>query len=341
MGAPLLVAQNLAVGYGRRLLFESLSLCLPTNAFVCLVGANGAGKSTLLKTLAGLQPPLSGTVFLRDKNLHHLPPEQRAKQLSIVLTERIELDWLSVEELVALGRYPYTDWQGRLDKTDHAAVQEAIAAVGLEELRKKSITQISDGERQKAMIARALAQETNLLILDEPTAYLDLPRRVEMMQLLRDLAHRYHRSVLISTHDLDLALRSADQLWLINRQGHLMVGTPEELVLQGDLGSTFSGETFEFDQASGQFQFNHQWRSPIRLQGEGLTAIWTARALTRLGYDVTDKPTELELVVQQNPKVWRFRNGDRHIEFQSLGELSDHLQAYNMKTVDQSGHGRH
>ena len=197
MRSPFLVTHGLAVGYGRRQLFNSLSLCLRSNTFVCLIGANGAGKSTLLKTLSGLREPLAGTVNLQGQCLHRLSPEQRAKQLSLVLTERLELDWLSVEELVSLGRHPYTNWQGHLDQKDRDIVRQAIAAVGLSELRQKSITQISDGERQKAMIARALAQQTKLLILDEPTAYLDLPRRVEVMQLLRSLAHRDGRAILM------------------------------------------------------------------------------------------------------------------------------------------------
>ncbi|OKH15238.1 ABC transporter ATP-binding protein [[Limnothrix rosea] IAM M-220] len=341
MGVPLLITKNLTVGYGQRLLFGSLSLCLRSKAFVCLIGANGAGKSTLLKTLAGLQKPLAGRVFFREQNLHQLPPEQRAKHLSMVLTDRLELDWLSVEELVSLGRHPYTDWQGRLGAGDRDIVRRAIAAVGLTELRQKSITQISDGERQKAMIARALAQQTELMILDEPTAYLDLPRRVEVMQLLRSLAHTENRSVLMSTHDLDLALRSADQLWLVTASRDLVMGTPEELVLQGALGATFGSDRFEFDRVSGQFQLNYQRRSPIQLQGEGLVTTWTARALTRLGYEITTEATDLVLEVRSNPDLWILNCGDRPLKFQSLGELSTHLQAYNMNTVDQSGHGRH
>ena len=331
MRSPLLVTHDLVVGYGRRKLFESLSLCLRSNTFVCLIGANGAGKSTLLKTLSGLREPLAGIVQLQSKNLYHLSPEQRAKQLSLVLTERLELDWLSVEELVSLGRHPYTNWQGHLDKHDREIVRQAIAAVGMSDLRKKSITQISDGERQKAMIARALAQQTKLLILDEPTAYLDLPRRVEVMQLLRSLAHQDGRTILMSTHDLDLALRSADQLWLITSTGNLVVGTPEELVLQGDLGEAFSSERFEFNRDSGQFQLNYQRRSPIRLQGAGIVTTWTKRALERLGYEVTTAPADLNLVVQTNPDRWLLTQGDRQETFETLSDLSDHLHSLQYK----------
>lgn len=333
MRSPLLITQNITVGYGQQPLLSELSLCLRASSFVCLIGANGAGKSTLLKTISGLRSPLAGTIQLQGQDLYQLPPEERAKRLSLVLTDRLDLDWLSVTELVGLGRHPYTNWQGHLRKQDRAIVRQAIAAVGLTELRKKSITEISDGERQKAMIARALAQQTPVMILDEPTAYLDLPRRVEVMQLLRSLAHDEGRSILMSTHDLDLALRSADQLWLIDDDRNLMVGTPEELVLRGNLGATFSSETFEFDQESGQFQLNYAQRSPIQLAGNGLVRTWTSRALERLGYVVTVEPTELSLTIQGDPALWTLQEGDRQPlrNFESLGALSDYLQARQLQ----------
>ncbi|MGB2924698.1 MAG: ABC transporter ATP-binding protein [Limnothrix sp.] len=327
MASSLLVTENLTVGYGRRSLFSELSVALRSGIFVCLIGANGTGKSTLLRTLAGLAKPLAGKVRLGGEDLYGLSPQQRAKRLSLVLTERVELDWMSVTELVALGRYPYTSWQGRLSQADWGIVQAAIATVGLEPLQEKSITQISDGERQKAMIARALAQQTNLMLLDEPTAYLDLPRRVETMQLLRTLAHTQNRTILMSTHDLDLALRSADQLWLITSAGNLVVGTPEELVLQGYLGETFSSDAFQFDTESGQFQLKYERRSPIICEGVGLTALWTKRALTRLGFAPVETGTDLHLKITDNPAQWQLVEGDRQWNFQSLGELTDHLQA--------------
>lgn len=325
--SPLLVTENLTLGYGDRLVFSELSVALKSGSFVCLIGANGTGKSTLLRTLAGLTKPLGGKVRLHGEDLYQLSAQQRSQRLSLVLTEQIELDWMSVTELVALGRYPYTDWQGRLGTQDQLIVAEAIAAVGLEELSEKSITQISDGERQKAMIARALAQQTDLMLLDEPTAYLDLPRRVETMQLLRSLAHVQNRTILMSTHDLDLALRSADQLWLVTTAGNLVVGTPEELVLQGYLGEAFSSKSFEFDTATGQFQLNYERRSPIICRGDGLTALWTERALTRLGFEPVESGTSLQLQIDENPTRWTLMDGDRRWAFQSLGELTDHLQA--------------
>lgn len=326
MRSPFLVTKNLTVGYGQRVLLADLNLALTEGNFVCLIGANGSGKSTLMRTLAGLEKPKVGQVMIHGENLTNFSAPQRAKRLSLVLTDRVELDWMSVTELVGLGRYPYTDWRGNLGEEDRQIVAEAIAAVGLTPLSEKSITQISDGERQKAMIARALAQQTGLMILDEPTAYLDLPRRVEVMQLLRSLAHEQNRTILMSTHDLDLALRSADQLWLITADSHLVVGTPEELVLQGYLGATFSSETFQFDQVSGQFQLNYERRSPIICTGTGLVKTWTERALIRLGFETVETGTDLSLQIHEDPALWVLTEGDRRWEFQSLGELTASLQ---------------
>jgi iron complex transport system ATP-binding protein len=331
MRSPILVTKNLRVGYGQRVLFESLSLSLAAGSFVCLIGANGAGKSTLLRTLAGLNRPQGGEIYLQGEDLYGISAAQRARRLSLVLTDRVDLDWITVEELVALGRHPYTDWRGRLDPTDREIVQGAIASVGLSELSQKAITHISDGERQKAMIARALAQQTDLMILDEPTAYLDLPRRVEVMQLLRSLAHSQRRTMLMSTHDLDLALRSADQLWLITERGNLLVGTPEELVLEGYLGATFNSENFRFDQESGQFQLHDQRRSPIVFEGEGLKATWTVRTLIRLGFELVPTDADLRLIFDPTTETWNLYQGDRLQApsqiFTSLGELTAHLQA--------------
>ena len=322
-----MVTENLAVGYQRRTLLQQLNLAIAPGQFVCLVGENGAGKSTLLRTLAGLETPQTGTVWLQGHRLDQLNGSQRAKRLSLVLTKRVDVAWMSVAELVALGRYPYTDWQGRLGPEDHKIVQQAIAAVGLTALRHKTLNQISDGERQKAMIARALSQETSLMLLDEPTAYLDVPRRVEVMQLLQHLAHQRGRSILMSTHDLDLALRSADQLWLITPGQRLEIGTPEELVLEGYLEETFSRDHFYFDQSSGQFQLQQQKRVPIQFQGQGLVATWTERALIRLGFEAVNRPCPLRLEVHEQPTRWLLTQADQQMEFISLGDLSAHLQA--------------
>lgn len=291
MYQAILTTHDLAIGYaGRRgvmrCVAEGLNLILRPGQLVCLLGPNGAGKSTLLRSLAGMQAPLHGTIRLNGADPYHLSPRELAQRLGVVLTERAEVAALSVRALVALGRYPHTDWSGRLTEADQAVIDRALSAVGISDFAHRSVHQLSDGERQKVMIARALAQEPQLLLLDEPTAFLDLPRRVELMGLLRRLARGTERAVLLSTHDLDLALHSADQIWLFSANGVMHIGTPEELVLNGAFQAAFPSDEVHFDAYSGTFRFKHPHLGTLQLRGGGLAALWTQRALEREGFAV-------------------------------------------------------
>lgn len=283
----MLSSTSLSIGYHQPLA-SNLNLQLRPAEMVCLIGPNGAGKSTLLRTLAGMQSPLKGSVKLGEADLHSLPALDLAKQLAIVLTGRVEAGNLSAYALVALGRHPYTDWHGRLTPRDEEAVQYAMRLTGSDSLASRPIHELSDGERQRVMIARALAQEPKILLLDEPTAFLDLPRRVELLQLLKRLSRETQSAILLSTHDLDLALRIADRLWLLSSSGELHIGLPEELALNGSLSRIFHSEGIEFDHASGAFKVHQPTCGPISLHGEkdGVALAWTWRALERIGYEV-------------------------------------------------------
>lgn len=306
MSRPVLTTHNLGIGYGRRgdpsasrhLVAASLNLQLRAGELVCLLGPNGVGKSTLMRTLAGMQPPLAGAVRLAGTDITTLPPRDLARRLSVVLTERVDVGNLSAYALVALGRHPYTDWLGRLTPQDEAVVRQAIEAVGAQPLAHRSVHTLSDGERQRVMLARALAQEPDLLLLDEPTAFLDLPRRVELMRLLRRLAQTTGQALLLSTHDLDLALRSADVLWLMAPGGILHVGAPEDLVLNGVFAAAFQSDGVQFDAATGAFEITAPTREMVQLRGAGLPAIWTRRALERAGFRVVNADADGEAVLQ-------------------------------------------
>ena len=240
----LLRASSLAAGYRGRPVRDGVTVQLRQGEMVCLLGRNGAGKSTLLRVLAGLEKPLQGRVELHTadgfRDLHTLVPRERARRLGVILQERSDFGMMTVRELVNLGRHPHTGWSGRLSEDDRAAVQGALDELGAGVLAERTVASLSDGERQKVMIARALAQEPDLFLLDEPTAYLDLPGRVEVLKLLRDLSRQGKRTVLVSTHELDLALRLADRLWLLPTGTGLIEGTPSELVSNGTLASTFA-----------------------------------------------------------------------------------------------------
>ncbi|HBL25840.1 MAG TPA: ABC transporter ATP-binding protein, partial [Acidobacteria bacterium] len=199
----------------------------------------------LLRTLAGMQPPLAGRVVVAGEDLRELGPRRLARHLAVVLTDRIVVEALTATALVELGRYPYTGWSGRLAAADHAIVQRSLAAVGAQDLAGRSVAELSDGERQKVMIARALAQEPEVLLLDEVTAFLDLPHRVEVLRILRRLAHDEGKAVLLSTHDLELALRNADRLWLLPKGGPLVAGGAGELIESGVFERTFGSAVAE------------------------------------------------------------------------------------------------
>lgn len=201
-----------------------------------LIGPNGAGKSTLLRTVAGLQPALGGSVSLDGTDLATEAIAGRARRVAVVLTDRVQVGLLTGRELVALGRYPHTGATGLLREVDHAAIDGALAAVQAGHLAERRMHELSDGEQQRLLVARALAQQTPVLLLDEPSAFLDVSARVGLLGLLRRLARTEHQAVLLSTHDLELALRLADRVWLIDRDRHLRTGTPDELIRSGAIG---------------------------------------------------------------------------------------------------------
>jgi iron complex transport system ATP-binding protein len=304
MSTTVLATEALSIGYAprrgpRRVIAEDLNLALRAGEVVCLLGPNGVGKSTLLRTLVGMQPPLAGRVFLDGADLATLNAREIARRLSVVLTERIEVGQLTAYALVALGRHPYTDWTGRLTPRDEEVVRWALEAVNAVNLAARLVHELSDGERQRVMVARALAQEPLVMILDEPTAFLDLPRRVEMMRLLRRLARETNRALLLSTHDLDLALRSADALWLLAPGGAMHIGAPEDLVLGGAFQVTFAGEGITFDRHQGHFHVHPPAYRRVALVGDGLVGAWTVRALERAGCLVVggDEPALARVVI--------------------------------------------
>ena len=250
---------NLSTGYHGHnrvhVVARNITAQLNEGSLTCLLGPNGAGKSTLLRTLAAFQPALEGEMLLDGKPLDSYTPKELATRIGIVLTERPELGNMHTEELVAMGRSPYTDFWGRMRQEDTAAVDEAIQLVGIADLRRRLVTTLSDGERQKVMIAKALAQQTPIIMLDEPTAFLDFPSKVEVMLLLRRLAHEMNKTIFLSTHDLELALQTADCLWLMNKD-QLEIGTPDDLAATGALPHFFSGPGITFDAQSRRFNIS-------------------------------------------------------------------------------------
>ena len=307
---------------------HNINLTLRDGEMVCLLGPNGAGKSTLMRTLAGMQPALSGQILLQGEEIARMNPRQLACRLSVVLTDRPNLGLLSGWGLVALGRHPHTGWGGRLSRHDEAVIRWAVEAVGATDLADRPFMELSDGQRQKLMIARALAQEAAVILLDEPTAFLDLPRRVELMQLLRHLATKTGRAILISTHDLDLALRNADRVWLMAK-GQVQCGAPEDLVISGAFERAFADEGVVFDRSSGAFHIPSSSRYEVALHGNGLPHTWTRRALERDGFRLSSSARlRVEVLGQDDQVTWKLEGAE-------AGPLMAHSIAELLATLHQ------
>lgn len=279
--------RDLSIGYpdkhNTKRVAEHLNASIHSGELTCLLGTNGVGKSTLLRTLSAFQPPLGGTIDLLDRPLSTYDDRKLATVIGVVLTEKSDIRNMTVEELVGLGRSPYTGFWGTLKEGDRRIVHEAIARVRIEPLTQRMVHTLSDGERQKVMIAKALAQETPIIFLDEPTAFLDFPSKVEVMQLLHNLTHTLQKTVFMSTHDLELALQIADKIWLMDRTNGIAIGTPEDLSLEGKLSSFFSRKGITYDTETGFFRIDTDYRREIHLHGHGSRYAMVRKALQRNG----------------------------------------------------------
>ena len=250
MKQPTIQIESLSTGYRSKnnvtVVAHDINATINGGELTCLLGPNGAGKSTLLRTLSAFLPPVKGEITIMGRNLRDYSDRELAKTIGVVLTEKTDLRNMTVEDLIGLGRSPYTGFWGTLHKQDREIVDRAIEMVGIEPLRGRMIHTLSDGERQKVMIAKALAQETPVIFLDEPTAFLDFPSKVEIMQLLHNLSRTTGKTIFLSTHDLELALQISDTIWLLDREKGVMIGTPEQLATDGSLNSFFNQRGIEF-----------------------------------------------------------------------------------------------
>ncbi len=337
---PPLAATALSVGYRRRrrrrdtVVLAEQDLALPRGALTVLLGPNGSGKTTLLRTLVGMQPALAGTVALEGEPLERFSARERARRIAVVLTDPVDAGLLRVVDLVALGRHPRTRWDGRLTAQDHHVVAWALDAVGVGHLAHRPVPELSDGERQRVLIARALAQEPIVLLLDEPVAYVDVARRVDLLGLLRDLAHECGLSVLVTTHDVDLALRATDHVWLLmpddeDGPARLRAGAPEDLALEGAVGAAFGTQTTTFDLTAGGFRTTSPPLARVRLHGTGAGAAWTERALRREGLDLADPgaPAAATVTVSEQPRRhWRLDAVEWSSDHDSLASLTATLR---------------
>jgi iron complex transport system ATP-binding protein len=318
---------DLSIGYKKKgkanKIFSAINLQAFHGELIALVGLNGIGKSTLLRTIAGLQKKISGSIFLSGTILDELPKYQLAKQLSVVTTENISINNLTVYDLIALGRYPHTSWFGSLKQTDINKIEEAIRLLRLDTFRFKHVLELSDGERQRVMIARALAQDTEIIILDEPTAFLDLSNKYEIVHILSNLAHHHNKTIIFSSHDLNIIIREADKIWLM-KENQIFEGAPEDLIISDTFSTIFNQDIIQFDRLTGDFKSVHTKTNEVFLSGNGEINEVTFKALERLGLSISDNEmTKYKILIREvdNKPVWELitdSTSQKHFNIYSL-----------------------
>lgn len=330
--SSLLHTENLSIGYRGKLnknlvIFENINVSAGHAELVALFGANGIGKSTLLRNLVKLQQPISGKIFVSGKNLDRFTGRQMAHITGFVSTEKVLVNDLSVYDLVSFGRHPYTNWIGRLTNEDSRSIEEAIEMVGISNLRKKPINQLSDGERQRAMIARTLAQDTKIIILDEPTAFLDLPNKYQIVNLLHQLASEKKKTIIFSTHDLNIAIQEASRIWLMVN-GKIYQGAPEDLILNGKFEKMFEKTRLFFDKNKAEFRIERKPGKKIGLRGPDPEFRWTRNALERIGLEVTDRENTsfaVEIEKDNTHLQWALKSEQQTNSFQTIYDLCTYL----------------
>lgn len=316
---------GLETGYiskkGNTVITRDIDASLESGELTCLLGPNGAGKSTLLKTLTAFIPPIQGDIFIEGKSLKDYSAPELAKVIGVVLTEKLSISNMTVEELISMGRSPYTGFWGKMSEYDKMAVEESINLVNINNLRGRMVQTLSDGERQKVKIAKALAQETPVIFLDEPTAFLDYPSKVEILQLLKRLAIEKDKTVFLSTHDMELALQIADKVWLIDKPHGVTIGTPEDLALNGEMNRYFHSDGVVFDIDNGLFKISQEMRGSVSLTGEGQHLNMVRKALTRRGISTAEKDSSV--FVEATPRCLSVNGRD----VKSIAELLDEIDS--------------
>ncbi len=317
---------SLQIGYEsgkfRKVLLPPLNASASAGELIAVIGKNGIGKSTLLGTIAGLRPLLGGMVRIDGRNIHEYSRMQLSGKVGYISTEIVKVSNLRVYDLVALGRFPHTDWFGRIDTASHKAVMDAIMKTGMSEFIDRPVTELSDGERQRAMIAMVLAQDAVILVMDEPTAFLDISSKYEVMNLMHDLARKRNKTIIYSTHDFYMAVSQADKIWLMLDDG-LLEGAPEDIMISGSFKNLFDESKVSFNTQNGSFSLRSKPRGFITVSGDGDFKYWTEKAITRAGYSVSEsKSSDISVEVRSGPDSgWKCNIPGHTAEFENIYDL--------------------
>jgi iron complex transport system ATP-binding protein len=321
----ILTLDSLKIGYltgkHKNILLPPLNAHACKGELIAVIGRNGIGKSTLLRTLTGLQPGLGGKIFYDGKTIRDYTRRELAQKVGYISTEILKVSNMSVYDLVSLGRFPHTNWTGRIDSKNHKVIIDAIEMTGMSAFSTRYISELSDGERQKAMIARILAQDTGIMVMDEPTAFLDMGSKYEILHLMHLLSHKNGKTIVFSTHDLNMAISQSDKIWLIHGN-KLIEGAPEDLMISEAFDHLFDQSPVQFNNEDGTFTFRGEERGTIYLEGEGMKRHWTEKAINRAGFSVSEIMTEpfIRLPFSKNSN-WQISADNVIHEFRSIYEL--------------------
>jgi len=337
--------QNLKIGYSSShrfkqnepmAVFSDINLDANSRQSIALIGQNGIGKSTLLRTIANLQNAISGKILINNKLITDYKQHELAKIISYVSTNNANLPNLTVSELISLGRFPHTNWIGNLKDADRQIISKSLEVTEIKHLKNKSVNQISDGEKQRVMIARALAQNTDIIILDEPTAFLDLANKHHLSYIINKLSKEENKLVIFSTHDLNIAIKYADTIWLM-LPDKIISGSPEDLIIDKKFSLIFKNKNIKFDDFNADFNFDkkiiHQVQliidepknSPPNKEME-LYQYWTIKALERIGYEIKQN-AKISVIIKQeeNQIVWQTNQNNKIKTHKTITELLENL----------------
>jgi len=327
-----LKTENIAIGYLNskkiKCVLENINLQANCNELIALIGGNGSGKSTFLRSLAQIQKLLSGNIFIDNQNIKHLSLKHKAKTISYVNTEIINVTNLKVKDLVTLGRFPHTNWIGKIDSKDKHQIWDSLEMVGMLDFSEKFVNELSDGERQRVMIARSLAQDTDIILLDEPTAFLDLSNKYQLIKLLHNLCKEKNKLIIFSSHDLNIILKLVDKIWLIDNK-QIVWGAPEDIILNNYLSNIFKNKDLNFNYSKMDFDFEFLKQKPINVINKTNSKIHydlTIKALERINF-YFDENSVLKIIISNENKIfeWTFENQEINLKFDNIYNLINSL----------------
>jgi len=316
---------SLRIGYqsgkSKKVLLPPITSSACRGELIAVIGRNGIGKSTLLRTLTGLQPPLGGNIFYYGKKISGYSKMELAQKVGFISTEIVKVSNMKVYDLVALGRFPHTNWIGKIESNDRSKINDALAKTSMQTFSMKFVSRLSDGERQKVMIARLIAQDTSIMIMDEPTAFIDIAGKYEILQLMHTLTHTSDKTIIFSTHDLQMAINQSDKIWLI-LENELIEGAPEDLMIAGAFDHLFDSSIVDFNSEDGTFSFHNNTKGSIYIEGKGHKRHWTEKAISRAGFHVSNEKTNPYIIIPSgNNNFWKLSAVSYTYECTSLYEL--------------------